>query len=87
MQVSSSASFPGVHSCAFTVVPVDQLLVACITTTRSTAVYGTQEATAGEVLVYRVSEEMYGGGKLSVKHQQSIEVESPVDLEMWYVLI
>lgn len=66
------------------VVPTDLLLLACISPNSSSPALGVLETVGREVVVYVVSEELFGAGKLSVQHQQSIEVESPVDLEMWY---
>lgn len=81
--MDSSPRFPGVHSCSFTVVPDDQLLVACISPKRSSVLHGVYKEAAHQVTVYQVEEEAYGSGRLAIKHQQSIEVENPVDVEMW----
>ncbi|XP_045104115.1 uncharacterized protein LOC123499741 isoform X2 [Portunus trituberculatus] len=83
-KVESTPPFPGVHSCRFTVVPEDILLVACISPVRRKVQHlGIHEELVPEVTVYQVEEEAYGSGKLSTKHLQSIEVDEPVDLEMW----
>ncbi|XP_063865670.1 uncharacterized protein LOC135103410 isoform X1 [Scylla paramamosain] len=83
-KVESTPPFPGVHSCRFTVVPKDVLLVACISPVRSTVQnHGIQEEPAPEVTVYQVEEEAYGAGRLSIKLLQGIEMDDPVDVEMW----
>ena len=79
----SSPPFPGLRTCGFTLVSNDQLLVACITFNSSLVVHRAYKEAAQEVTVYQVREEAYGAGKLSVQRRQSIEVENPVDVEMW----
>ncbi|XP_050727917.1 uncharacterized protein LOC127004358 isoform X2 [Eriocheir sinensis] len=83
LEVASSPSFPALHSCSFAVVPVDRLLLACISPNGSSVVHGVQQAAGREVAVYKVSEETFGAGKLAVKHHQSVEAKNPVDLELW----
>lgn len=84
LQVESSPAFPGVHSCRFTVVPEDQLLMACISPVRRTVQHiGIHEEPNPEVTVYQVEEEAYGTGRLSTNVLQSIEADDPVDVEMW----
>ncbi|XP_071528664.1 uncharacterized protein [Panulirus ornatus] len=81
-QTSHALRFPARHSCGMTVVPGDELLVACIAPFSSR--YATfYEKVQGEVTVFQVMEEAPGRGDLTLQFRQKIQTEDSRDLTMW----
>ncbi|XP_069939792.1 uncharacterized protein [Cherax quadricarinatus] len=83
LKVSTALTFPGKNSCGFTVVPKDVLLLACVAANATSKYPAFYEKILEEVMLYEVTEERQGHGKLFIRFRQKIETESANDLAMW----